>query len=98
MGNISYFMPKELPISGLSEEDFLKFREEYLDKGNLRDEAITEIKRLFGYTGELCCNEYHAHRYECISWQHPESAIVARLINEIEFYQELIRNIHNTTK
>lgn len=88
-------MPKTLPVYDLSEDDFRKFREKYLDSGRLSKKAIKEIGTLFGTIGDLCCNECHAHKYECIVWEHPESAIVARLINEIEDYQSLIKEIRN---
>ena len=86
------------PLETMSEEDFQQFREKYLDEGRLSEDAVRDIERLFGTIGELCCNEYHAHHYSCVVWEKPESAIVARLLDEIKYYQNLIREIHSKTE
>lgn len=94
----------KLPVHEISKQDFDKFQSRYLDFGKLEDEALNEIRNLFGITKNkssvytLYCDEAHAHAYRCLSWDSPEAGIVERLINEVNNYKRVLEEINDLSK
>ena len=87
-------MASGLPLEKMSEDDFLKLKNKYLDNKVLSEEALSEISRLFAIgeesTGVVHCNEAHAHSYECVYFRNPKTGIAVRLIEEIRRYKDKI--------
>ena len=92
----------QLPIDRMSEGIFSVFKREFLDRGLLSEEALREIRELFGVgspdTGYVNCDEAHAHDYRCVYHKDPRTGIVDRLLNEVLHYQNLIGQIREMAK
>lgn len=48
--------------------------------------------------GEICCDDYHPHKYPCISFDTREGAIYERLIQEVRRYKVLFNKYQEITK
>ena len=94
--------PEKLPIEKLTLEEFSEFKKKYLDNDKLTAKDINEIKKLFNLknkaTVTLCCDEMHGHSYRCIHYYIPQSGVVERLIGEIEYYQNSIKDLSKKIK
>lgn len=91
-------MVVRLPIEKVTEEEFNSvFKPKYLDKRNLDEESKREIRRAFDIGGNnvahVSCDEYHAHRYECLYYSSPIAGTVERLILELKKYQDFHKEI-----
>lgn len=90
----------QLPAERVSQEGFNKFREKHLDGLVLSTQALKSIDRLFAFgrkdTGHMSCDEYHQHRYRCIYFTNPVVGIVYRLVDEIQMYQEMVKDLKKT--
>jgi len=94
-------MAKKIPLDEMSQEEFAEFREDYLNPRKLSLEALDEIRKLFGgtsdftgITGRVCCDEAHLHSYACLEFYDSRTAVVTRLLDEIERYQAKLADIH----
>jgi len=90
-----------LPIDNLSlsSEEYRELRKG-LEAEKLDKKTLVEIAELFGVgapeTGRISCDEYHAHSFECIQHYHPATAIIQRLLFEIQRYQGHLSGIQDT--
>ncbi len=93
---------KDLPIDRMSGKESANFRRG-LDELVLTAETLREIKKAFDLNPKdtksvrVCCNEAHAHSYKCLEFDNNYSAIVLRLLNEIENYQARLDRIREET-
>ena len=84
------------PINEMTEQQFVEFKAQYLDKDELTSEDIDAIFVLFGGDrpdiGYLDCKdpnkELHSHTYKCRHYYSPTAGIVQRLILEISRLQK----------
>jgi len=90
-----------LPIDNLrlSSEEYKRLRES-LEAEKLDDKTLEEIIRLFGVydnsTGRICCDEAHQHRsFNCAEHYHPATAVVHRLLLEVQRYKTELSGIQN---
>lgn len=81
----------KLAIDGITDKEFSTLKSEHLDQRVLSDEALTQIRDLFGVgtpaTGYINCDEFHAHSYKCVSFANPVTGVVDRLLQEIDRYK-----------
>lgn len=90
---------KDLTLEGMSEEDFSKFRTQYLDQLTLSKESLLAIRIALELTPQhspkfsVDCDEMHAHPYSCLSFSDRNSALYERLLNEIERYQRRLQEM-----
>ena len=83
-------------VDDLCEGEFQTFKRLFLDRPNLDDDTITRIRQLYRLDSanvKLRCDEAHDHSYKC--YQHPsrDAAVVARLLDQLEFYETIISRI-----
>lgn len=45
------------------------------------------------YKGRVSCDEYHQHSYKCIYHETPESAVIERLLDEIQIQRKAMRRM-----
>ena len=92
-------MARKLQIEEISEKYFDGFRKQHLDEKVLSNKALSLIKSLFDLdprntqTVRVSCDEQHAHSYRCFGFKDRNSAVVLRLLDEIEMYQEKLDRI-----
>ena len=90
---------KKLGIDKLREEQFRWFRKKFLDGKVLSDEALVQMRVAFDLdrrtteTVSVDCNEAHSHNYSCLKFSNRSSAVVLRLLGEIEMYQIRLNKI-----
>jgi len=85
----------------IDKDEFLELKKKYLNKSGLLDEqAIKEIRRLFGgdTNGMVSCDDAHAHFYRCDVYDNPEAGIVERLLIERDHYRDILKDINKQTK
>jgi hypothetical protein len=92
-------MERELVFHKLSYESFLNWKSRTLDT-KLDDESLHNIKTMFGLqsTDDIVavnCNESHAHEWTCLDIQNRYSAVVLRLLYEIEEYRKRFDSIRD---
>ena len=94
-------MAKKIPLDEMSQIEFVKFKEKYLDPRTLSPYALGQIRRLFGatseftnITGRVCCDEAHIHDYSCLEFYDFRTGVVTRLLEEIEAYRAKLADIH----
>ena len=86
-----------LPVRNMAEEDnkkeFEKFKKTHLDGEVLNDDNLKAIEEVCGCRdpsiARLICEETHSHDYHCFNYEYPETAIVARLIEEINYLRKI---------
>jgi hypothetical protein len=83
------YQPPKLPIYSMPPEDFEEFRKRCLNTHRLERRTIEELKNLFGLD-----HFRDSHPYSCFVFSSPESAVVYRLIEEIERQRKVIGIIH----
>ncbi len=89
----------KLPLEEISAQHFFEFRKKFLDLEILGNEALIQIKSQFDLdpittkTVRTNCDEMHAHSYSCLDFDNRISAVVLRLIDEIEMYRERLDEI-----
>ncbi|MBI1972738.1 hypothetical protein HYS50_01905 [Candidatus Woesearchaeota archaeon] len=92
----------ELPIDKIDLAEFNRFKKECLDAKILNDETLKKIREdLFGLTDRLIarpCDEYHAHHYGCVDFNHPAAAVIDRLVEEIGMYKQILNEINEKIK
>ena len=92
----------KLPIEDITEEEFKDFKDKYLDSNKLSPDAIKKIEKLFAVgrpdTGGIFCDEMHCHSYSCVIYRSPQTGIVERLVQEIDGYKSLIKDIKEKLK
>ena len=94
-------MKKELPIDLMSNREFEDIRKNKLNSNYLDGVGRTIIRRIFDLPIETSeteivkvnCDEAHAHSYSCLSFSNRSSAVVLRLLDEIEKYQDRLDKI-----
>lgn len=90
---------KKLDIEKITDERFGKWKEQFLDGKVLSDQALHEIKQAFDLdprtteTVSITCDEAHRHNWSCLDFSNRYSAVVLRLINEIEDYRARFNEI-----
>lgn len=93
-------MPKHnIPIYDISSEEFEQLRK-HLNHSKLTPEAMNYIRDLYGLTPKapgcvvrVGCDEYHGHSFKCLDFGNKESAVVLRLLNEIERQREILEDV-----
>ena len=78
----------EYSIDKISDEEYSKLWEKYVNKENLSKQDLTEIEGLFSedgkkVLGEVRCDEYHSHSDKCLVFKSKGQFIVHRLVREI---------------
>lgn len=92
-------MGKELPIDIMSEEEFDRIRKGRLNDNYLDELTLKLIKEMFDLnlgkseTVRVDCDEAHAHDYRCLQVYNRGSAVVLRLVEEIERYKRKLDEI-----
>ena len=90
---------KKLDIEKITDEHFAKWKEQFLDGKVLSDESLHQITQAFDLdtrtteTVIVNCNELHRHIYSCLDFRNRYSAVVLRLLNEIEDYRARFKEI-----
>ncbi len=94
-----------LPIDNLNDQAFdIEIKRKHLDDVVLSDDAIGRIKDLFLVgtphpgTARVDCDDYHPHTYKCVYFYNPATAVVDRLIQEIETYKSKLARIKAITR
>jgi hypothetical protein len=85
----------ELPIEKMSENEFQKFKERYLNVKDpderLSGEAMSSIRKAFALQDynsmHIMCQEDHAHSINCVSYDFRIACVVDRLVEEIRNYR-----------
>jgi hypothetical protein len=86
-----------LPIEMMTEDEFSKFREKYLDSRELTPESLEEIENISQKNTHVSCCEYHAHNYPCLHFENPYSGIIMRLLYEIRHQQGILSKINKAS-
>ena len=91
-------MVDNLPIERLDAEGLEDIRRGILNVERLGAEEISTIRKLYDLTGNnngarLLCDEAHQHSYSCLEFDDPHSAVVRRLLDEVERYRSVLDNI-----
>lgn len=90
-------MRPKLPIDEMTDEEFSKFKEKYLDSDYLSRNALKEINKLFAVgdssTGRISCDDEHGHGYRCVDFYHPAVGVIHRLVKEIGEYKDAALDI-----
>jgi uncharacterized membrane-anchored protein YjiN (DUF445 family) len=88
-------------LEKMSEEEFERFRNKYLDKKNQNDrltsEAMSGIRRALALqdydTLRVKCDEKHIHSLNCVEYDSRYACIIDRLIEEIRDYRLYLKRI-----
>ena len=98
-------MAERLPIENMTEQNFAEFKRKHLDGEFLSEEALTEMRNLFGFPHNLesgvayiNCDEAEEHTYKCLHIRNPTAGIVERLYLEVRKYQYMIEQIRKLTE
>ncbi len=91
-------MKPELPIDTIDIEEFNRtIKNLHLDEVVLNEETLSILKGLFAVGDpsmyRVDCDEHHGHTYPCVTFHHPATAVVDRLMTELERYKEAIDQI-----
>jgi len=79
-----------LPIVRMTDEKFGEVRSSILDNSRLTTNQLYELKKIYGLDPNspiavrVSCNEAHLHGYACLEFCNRHSAVVCRLIEEVE--------------
>lgn len=90
-----------LPIERMTQEEFDKFRGEYLarkdERKRLSNEAVTKIRQAFALqdynTLRVLCKKNHVHSMDCVDYDWRVCCVVDRLIEEIRDYRIYLNRI-----
>jgi hypothetical protein len=97
-----------LPIYQVGDDEFYNFKNNYLNRNRITKKGLSEILRLYGLeSGErpnghpgvsVSCDEAHGHGYGCLNFRDFSSAIISRLVMEIEHKNSLLKKIRETSE